>query len=120
MYITYHAEGKIRKRLGIPKKAVARMVQSALDEGVDHSVFSGSFRHYLDKTINEEHCANNLRVYNQHLFLFHDDILITAWPLAQKYRKAATRATSDDHQIPSQTKYRSKNLEGSSWSPEEG
>lgn len=85
-HVTQHGGKRVRERLGIPKKAVARMAELALAEGKRHSDFAGSMRRYLDSVFLEHRTANNMRVYAQHLFLFDGPSLITAWQLPPKFR----------------------------------
>lgn len=87
MKVTQHGERRVRERLGVPKRAVARMAEKALTDGTSHSDYSGSFKRYLDGVFLEYKKANNMKVYSQHLFVFHDKTLITAWLLPSKYRK---------------------------------
>lgn len=86
-FVTYHAEARVRERMGVPKRAVARMAERAFREGAKHSEYSGRMRRYLDQVYLKEHKTNQLRVYNQCLFLFADDVLLTAWQLPQELRK---------------------------------
>lgn len=95
MHVSRHGEQRSRERLGVPKRAVARMADAALKTGAKHSDFSGSMRRYLDGVFLEHGKPNNMRVYNQHLFLFSGETLITVWPVPPKYRNAAMNATRD-------------------------
>ena len=88
MRVTKHSESRSRERLGIPKKAVAKMAEDALLKGKRHSDFSGSIKRYLDGVFLQYGNANNMRVYVQHLFIFAGETLITVWPLPPKYRNS--------------------------------
>lgn len=90
--LTEHAELRLRKRLGLNRKAAGRTAEKALADGATHSQFSGSFRRYLDKVYLQERGANNMRVHAGHLYLFAGETLITCWPLPPKYRNIKTRA----------------------------
>lgn len=90
--VSKHATKRCRKRLGVPKKAVPRLAEKALDIGQHRADFVGSFRRYLDKVyMKKGQHANNMRVYNSHLFLFAGYILITAWRVPSKYQKTIMR-----------------------------
>lgn len=89
--VTDHAEERVRKRLGLNRKAVDRQAQAALEKGARPSQFSGSFRRYLDGVALKERKANNLRVHAGSLYLFADAVLITCWPVPPKYRKVKPR-----------------------------
>ncbi len=84
--VTQHGETRMRKRLGLPRKAVARMAEKALREGAQHKQFSGNFRRYLDAVYLAERRANNMRVYGGTLYLFDDECLITCWVLPHKFQ----------------------------------
>lgn len=92
MRVTKHAEQRARERLGIPTRAVARMAAAALADGAPHSAFAGSMKRYLDSVFFSHGNATNMRVFNQHLFIFSGEKLITAWALPAKYRNAALNA----------------------------
>lgn len=87
--ISVHAIQRVRKRCGIQKKAVPKLVREAMEQGRRHSDFSGKFCRYLDGVFLKEKSANNMRVHNGFLFLFRDQLLITAWPVPPQFRKAA-------------------------------
>lgn len=89
MHITRHGAERVRERLGVPKRAVARRAALALERGRPREDFSGSFRKYLDAKFRLHHVADNMRVFGNHLFLFQGDILITAWTIPLCFRKAA-------------------------------
>lgn len=84
--VSKHGATRVRERLGVPKRAVQRMAEKAFTDGKKHSDYSGSFLKYLNVIFLEYKTANNMRVYNQHLFLFNGETLITAWPLPAKFR----------------------------------
>lgn len=92
-YITNHADLRVRKRLGLPRKAVEKKVREALLNGATHFQFAGSFRRYLDKVYLTERAATNMRVHAGYLFLFNANDLITCWPLPSKYRGVKPRVS---------------------------
>ena len=82
-----HGNSRVRERMGIPKKAVARMVEKAATEGRSPNEFSGRFRRYLDGLFLKHHKATNIRVYGQYIFLFNTTMeLITAWPFPAGFK----------------------------------
>lgn len=92
VHVTEHGELRVRKRMGLPRKAVEKMAQTALEIGSRHGHFSGSFRRYLDGVYLYQRTANNLRVYAGYVFLFDDADLITCWNVPGKFRKVKPRA----------------------------
>lgn len=90
--ITTHADERVRKRLGLPRKAVEKQAAAALARGATHADYSGSFRRYLDKVFLSERNASNMRVHAGHLYLFNGDTLITCWPIPPKFRSVKPRS----------------------------
>jgi hypothetical protein len=84
--VTRHAERRVRERLGLPKRTVQKLADRALSEGSPYTDFSGAFRHYLNGVLMEGGNAENLRVFNQYLFLFAGERLITVWVLPHRFR----------------------------------
>lgn len=85
--ITDHAMRRCRKRMGLQKKAIQKMAETAFNQGKQHKDFSGSFRRYLDGEFLKDKTASNMRVWNGYLFIFAGETLITAWLLPGKYRR---------------------------------
>ena len=89
--VTEHADLRVRKRLGLPRRAVERQAAAAMEQGATHGQFTGKFRRYLDGVYLRERSANNMRVHAGHLYIFVDDILITCWPLPPHFRNIKPR-----------------------------
>lgn len=75
--VTKHAQKRIRERCGLPKKAVQRMADKALVEGVRHKDTVGALHKWVDGLFLQARNGNNIRLYGNHAFIFHDEILIT-------------------------------------------
>ena len=90
-YITKHAVQRTKQRVGLPKSAAARNADRALRDGIQHNETSGGLHRYIE-ALYWRHCtANNIRIYCNNVYIFHDDILITLFPLPGKYRKTAAK-----------------------------
>lgn len=87
--VTKHATRRTRKRLGIPKSAVGANAERALKFGVHRTQTKTSLRRYLDGVYKTYPPVNNIRVYNRHVYIFDNDILITVFPLPNKYHAVA-------------------------------
>lgn len=88
--VTRHGEKRIRQRVGINKKAVAKNADKALACGLDHNRAKGRLKHYIEWLYNK--CGgtgNNIRVYNGYVYVFHDETLITILYLPNEYRRSA-------------------------------
>lgn len=94
LIITDHAQKRIRKRMGANKKTVSKLSDLAFKNGITHSETTGSLRRYCDRLYLSHRIPNNMRVYNQRVFLFKDNILITVVNLPQKYNRAEQKIKS--------------------------
>lgn len=91
LHVTDHAELRVRKRMGIPRRAVERQAAAALEKGATHGQFTGKFRRYLDGVFLAERSANNMRVHGGVLYIFRDQTLITCWALPADFRNIKPR-----------------------------
>jgi len=85
--ITRHAAKRIRERQGIPKRASQKTADKALAEGLTYEDTSGSLRRFISALYLKRGTANNIRIYCDQVYIFHDETLITVFPLPQKYRR---------------------------------
>lgn len=88
--ITNHACDR-RKRLGLSKDTFSKTAQKAFTEGVRHCDTVGSLNRYITSLYFKNKTANNVRVYNQYIWLFTEDLLITVYPLVNKYKKVVDK-----------------------------
>lgn len=93
MYVTRHAEMRIRERLGIPKSAVKRNAAKALSEGIPYCETNGPLKIYLQWLFLQKQEANNIRVMCRYVYLFQEELLITVIQLPSEYRKIADKLT---------------------------
>lgn len=87
--MTNHAYLRSKERIGLPKSAIERDANRALECGLKHSDTTGSLKKYMDSLYFTEKKSNNTRIWNGNVYLFHNNTLITVLPLPQKYRKIA-------------------------------
>ena len=90
--ITNHAEERAKERLGWNRAALNRMADKALNEGIAHSQTRGRLNRYLTKLYLNHRKGNNNRVYGEHVFIFHNEVLITVVLLPREIRRAAIKA----------------------------
>ena len=83
--VTKHAKKRIHQRLGIGKKASDRLAKEAFEKGLTRDDLTGLLRKYIDEIYLSYGTANNLRVYNQKIFIFCDNRLVTVLPLNHNY-----------------------------------
>ena len=90
LQVSRHGERRARQRVGIPKKAVDRMARTALERGIGHEQATGKLRDYIGWLYEKyDGNGNNIRVYGDKVYVFHDAILITVLNVPGEHRKAA-------------------------------
>jgi hypothetical protein len=95
MVVTKHAEERMRKRLGLKRKAVERLAQTALTDGVPHADTTGSLHRYLDLQALGYDRKCKWRIYGNNLYAFtFNDVLITVVPLTARLMKGASKSTN--------------------------
>lgn len=91
MNTTVHAERRVRKRVGVPKKAVDTLRDIAFDKGVAHSQATGRLRKYFDFLWSHNRTADNIRIYGNFVWVFCGDVLVTVHALPREHQKAARK-----------------------------
>ena len=90
LQVSKHGAKRARQRVGIPKKAVDRMARTALERGIGHEEATGKLRDYIGWLYEKyDGNGNNIRVYGDKVYVFHDAILITVLNVPGEHRKAA-------------------------------
>jgi hypothetical protein len=97
--ISKHAKYRIKERIGISKTLSTKLADKALEFGKHPNEFTGSFRRYLDKIYFTNRAINNIRVYNNYIYLFQNSILVTVLLVPYKYRKNFKLKSKIDNSI---------------------
>lgn len=87
MNITSHAYIKARERFKWKNKTLDRMAEKAFNEGSKHSDTKSKLHKYITRKWVMYKCSNNIRIYGENIFFFHNDILITLYRLPQELIK---------------------------------
>lgn len=88
--VTNHGKKRSKERLGIRKGIADKVASNALEYGVNRQDIQGRFRRYLDKLFwSHKNMANNLIIYNQRIFVFNGNVLITVMDIPYKFRSVA-------------------------------
>lgn len=86
MPLSKHGELRIRKRLGIPRKAADKLAKQAWTNGHKPSEFTGRFKKYL--LYEARTYRSVVKVHKGNIFFFGSDgVLITCWTVPAKFRK---------------------------------
>lgn len=83
--MTKHGTQRTKERLGISKKLADKNATKALRYGVRHSDTSGKLKRYCDGVYLNHENGNNLRIYNRHVYVFYNEILITVFCLPKMF-----------------------------------
>jgi hypothetical protein len=91
MTVTIHAKNRIKERMGLKKSSSEKVAYNALAYGLRHEDVAGSLKRFLDKLYFEHLNANNIRIFADKIFLFHNDFLITVINLPSKFRNTVEK-----------------------------
>ena len=91
IHLTNHATHRLKERCGLPKKAHERNALTALDKGIRREECPRALRNYLTGLYLSHGNGNNIRVYNNHAYVFCDESLITVLRLPKEYRAATNK-----------------------------
>ena len=89
--VTRHAGKRIRERVGLNKKAVERLANKALNEGLAHKECKGQLHHFVSNLFKRYGVANGIRVYSEKVFIFAGSNLITVMHLPHEHKKTANK-----------------------------
>lgn len=89
MNITDHAYQMAKERFRYSKDVLDKLAAKALEQGIRHSDTVGKLHKYIDKIWFSHRTANNVRIYGEVIYLFHDETLITVYQLPNNLRAMA-------------------------------
>lgn len=78
---TKHAYERAKDRFGWKSNVLDKMMLKAFNEGIEHKDTKGRLNRYISKLWFEHKKANNVRIYGENIFFFHDEVLITLYRL---------------------------------------
>jgi len=79
--ITRHARKRFKERLGLPKRCCKKQANKAYNDGFKHSQANGRAKKYIDGLYLKYRKANNIRIYNESIYIFVGSLLITVFSL---------------------------------------
>lgn len=89
--LTDHSKDRLSKRLGLSKRCHKKDAEKAFEYGLKHEETKGALRKYLNWLFLQHRTANNMRIFNQHVYIFIDNKLITVITLPHQYAETANR-----------------------------
>jgi hypothetical protein len=84
-HLTNHGKYRSKERAGLRKGEAQKKSQEALSRGITHKEAYGSLKKYIDFLYLSKMKANNIRVYQQKVYLFRGKTLITMLNLPEKF-----------------------------------
>lgn len=86
--ITKHAQKRAKERCGINDRAIDRMANKVLEQGVMHKECNGQLRKWIDGMLRYG-VANDIRLYGDKAYLFRENTLITIIQIPHRLIKQA-------------------------------
>ena len=108
MKTSVHGGKRIRKRIGIKKKAVDGMRDAAFTKGLTHAQATGRLSRYCDKLFLEHMSSNNIRMYANYVWIFAGETLITVFPIPNRLKHAVLSIQRKTSEIQKHTKVKSQ------------
>ena len=81
MIVTKHAKRRMKQRCGIGKKSAERMAKIVFDKGLKHCDLNGNLKRWVDSLYFRNQTANQIRLYGDAAYIFHNNTLITVIPI---------------------------------------
>lgn len=91
MVVTKHAKQRMKKRCGLNEKSADRLAHIALEKGLHHKDLTGNLKKWVDKLYFYNRNANNIRLYGDKAYIFHDEKLITVLQIPHNLVKEADK-----------------------------
>jgi hypothetical protein len=92
--LTEHAVFRAMSRMGLRRDSLQRLADRAIAEGITHADASGPLKKYFDSLYFVEKTANNIRIYGDFAFIFHDLTLITVHGTPQNLKRMIAKLRS--------------------------
>lgn len=94
MRVTEHAKGRMKERMGLPKKSLDKVAQKAIERGITHAQATGQLKKYMDGVFLSHNNASEMRIYNQKMFVFTSDFtLITVFKVPTSLLPAVNKVS---------------------------
>lgn len=83
MHVSRHAQKRLKERCGATKKSGQRMADRAFERGLTHKDVSGRLGRWVDGVYLQCNRGNQIRLYGDKCYIFHNNVLITVIPIPQ-------------------------------------
>ena len=97
--ITKHAKKRMKERCGLNEKSSDRLAERAYDNGLKHSDLNGNLKKWVDGLYLKYQTGNQIRLYGDKAFIFHNAILITVIQIPSNLVKEKIKIENKRNQI---------------------
>ncbi len=96
--VTTHAKRRLKERCGINKGSAAKVAEKAFHEGISFQKANDELKRYISRIyLSHNKVCNNLRIYNNTVYVFDNLTLVTVFPLPKEvFDEMEELATSID------------------------
>lgn len=91
MQVTKHAKERLKERCGLNDKSSERMAKIAYEKGLRHGDLTGNLKKWVDKQYFYNRQANQVRLYGDKAYIFHNQKLITVIQIPHNLVKEVVR-----------------------------
>jgi hypothetical protein len=91
MIVTKHAKQRLKQRCGLNEKSSDRMAAVAYEKGLRHSDLTGNLKKWVDSLYFKNEIENQIRLYGDKAYIFHDTKLITVLRIPHNLVKEVMR-----------------------------
>lgn len=91
MKLTENSKDVLKDRVGLPVSAKEKLAQTAFDEGLQHKECVGKLHKYVSYLYNRCKRGNQIRLYGNHVYMFHNGRLITVFTIDNAHLNASLK-----------------------------
>lgn len=95
MKVTRHAKKRMKERCGLNKKSTDRMAEIAYENGLKHRELTGNLKKWVSSLYFYNQTANQIRLYGDKAYIFHNTELITVIQIPPNLKKEADKLRKD-------------------------
>lgn len=89
--VTNHAKDRMKQRCGLNEKSSVRIAMIAYEDGLRHGDLTGNLKKWVDSLYFKNRSANQIRLYGDKAYIFHDTKLITVLQIPHNLVKEANK-----------------------------
>lgn len=95
MNVTKHAKKRIKERCGVGERSSDRIAEIAFEKGLKHSELSGSLKKWVDGLYLKHRTGNQIRLYGDKAYIFHNVDLITVIQIPHNLTKMVSKTMKE-------------------------